>query len=379
MVAGEVPESRTWIDLASAFVDVKWPHASARHSKGLAEGLVTATVSMYTSLSPAQCHRRTSCHAQNNIAPEGCFLSRQIISHPDPDPEAFMTDFANRLSTSGYYSSNLYAAACRTRSGLPPSNRSSPRWSTSATTSPSRTGSRPSPPHGRSCTASRTTPSPISAGRRTTRGPRRDPLRRALPHVRQRPRDVATHGRVRPRGRNPPLAHPNSAQIVDATNANRRKLDPGAAGVGDLTARVSPRSCHPSSLRIGMPRWPPRAQKRAGRPRMTPTPREQCERPRVDEITGREARQCRGGPAPHTPSARKGRGRVWRSCSARSGGSEPPRHGGGTLMNPATGLRAAPPSQPAAARAPPWRPVAGARAPRRAVRTDGPRLPASPG
>ncbi|GAB3062531.1 tyrosine-type recombinase/integrase [Intrasporangium mesophilum] len=48
------PDSRDWVDLASAFVDVKWPHASARHRKGIAEGLTTATLSMYPTLTPAQ-------------------------------------------------------------------------------------------------------------------------------------------------------------------------------------------------------------------------------------------------------------------------------------------------------------------------------------
>ena len=43
---------RVWLDHAAAFMDVKWPHASPRHRKGLAEGLVTATVAMHPELSP---------------------------------------------------------------------------------------------------------------------------------------------------------------------------------------------------------------------------------------------------------------------------------------------------------------------------------------
>jgi integrase len=36
-------EDTKWLEHAMAFVDMKWPHASPRHRKGLAEGLVTAT------------------------------------------------------------------------------------------------------------------------------------------------------------------------------------------------------------------------------------------------------------------------------------------------------------------------------------------------
>lgn len=48
------PQERrsAWLDHAAAFMDVKWPHASPRHRKGLAEGLVTATVAMHPELSP---------------------------------------------------------------------------------------------------------------------------------------------------------------------------------------------------------------------------------------------------------------------------------------------------------------------------------------
>ena len=42
-VLDKLPEL-SWMDHAMAFVDVKWPHASPRHRKGIAEGLTTATV-----------------------------------------------------------------------------------------------------------------------------------------------------------------------------------------------------------------------------------------------------------------------------------------------------------------------------------------------
>ena len=38
--------SRTWYDHACAFVDMKWPHASARHRKSIAEALATVTPSL---------------------------------------------------------------------------------------------------------------------------------------------------------------------------------------------------------------------------------------------------------------------------------------------------------------------------------------------
>jgi pimeloyl-ACP methyl ester carboxylesterase len=48
---------------------------------------------------------------EGNLAPEDCFLSRQIISHPHGDPDTFLADFAERAWNSGHYASTLYAAA----------------------------------------------------------------------------------------------------------------------------------------------------------------------------------------------------------------------------------------------------------------------------
>lgn len=42
----------SWVAHAMAFVDMKWPHASPRHRKGIAEGLVTATVAALPPESP---------------------------------------------------------------------------------------------------------------------------------------------------------------------------------------------------------------------------------------------------------------------------------------------------------------------------------------
>lgn len=48
---------------------------------------------------------------EGNVAPEDCFLSRQIINHPQPDPEDFFRDFQDRVWHSPYYSGSLYAAS----------------------------------------------------------------------------------------------------------------------------------------------------------------------------------------------------------------------------------------------------------------------------
>jgi pimeloyl-ACP methyl ester carboxylesterase len=48
---------------------------------------------------------------EGNLAPEDCFLSRQIITHAHDEPEQFLTRFAERIGTSRYYASSLYAAA----------------------------------------------------------------------------------------------------------------------------------------------------------------------------------------------------------------------------------------------------------------------------
>lgn len=50
---------------------------------------------------------------EGNVAPEDCFLSRQIASHPAEDAETFFDDFIERTWHSPYYSSPLYAASLR--------------------------------------------------------------------------------------------------------------------------------------------------------------------------------------------------------------------------------------------------------------------------
>ena len=48
---------------------------------------------------------------EGNLAPEDCFLSRQIVEHDAEDANAFMQGFIARVSRRPEYSSRLYAAA----------------------------------------------------------------------------------------------------------------------------------------------------------------------------------------------------------------------------------------------------------------------------
>lgn len=50
---------------------------------------------------------------EGNIAPEDCFLSRQIVDYPADDPEAFFTAFIERTRQAPAYASALYAASLR--------------------------------------------------------------------------------------------------------------------------------------------------------------------------------------------------------------------------------------------------------------------------
>ncbi|RSM74319.1 alpha/beta hydrolase [Actinoplanes sp. ATCC 53533] len=48
---------------------------------------------------------------EGNLAPEDCFLSRQIITHAHDEPAEFLARFAGRVAGSRYYASSLYAAS----------------------------------------------------------------------------------------------------------------------------------------------------------------------------------------------------------------------------------------------------------------------------
>ena len=50
---------------------------------------------------------------EGNVAPEDCFLSRQIVEHADPNPDAFFDRFIARTHASRAYASALYASSLR--------------------------------------------------------------------------------------------------------------------------------------------------------------------------------------------------------------------------------------------------------------------------
>lgn len=50
---------------------------------------------------------------EGNIAPEDCFLSRQIVDYPADDPEAFFAAFIERTRQAPAYASALYSASLR--------------------------------------------------------------------------------------------------------------------------------------------------------------------------------------------------------------------------------------------------------------------------
>ncbi|KAL4908064.1 hypothetical protein BDW74DRAFT_175847 [Aspergillus multicolor] len=52
---------------------------------------------------------------KGNLAPEDCFLSRQIFNFPSDDPEAFLDDFIARTRETKSFASPLYASTLRAR------------------------------------------------------------------------------------------------------------------------------------------------------------------------------------------------------------------------------------------------------------------------
>ncbi|MFE7394525.1 alpha/beta fold hydrolase [Streptomyces sp. NPDC057582] len=48
---------------------------------------------------------------EGNVAPEDCFLSRQIVTHAHDNPDEFLTRFAERVGDSRFYGGALYASS----------------------------------------------------------------------------------------------------------------------------------------------------------------------------------------------------------------------------------------------------------------------------
>jgi len=62
-------------------------------------------------LAHRQAHRVLSfTNIKGNLAPEDCFLSRQIVLHPSNDPKVFFAAFIDRTRASPFYSNAIYAS-----------------------------------------------------------------------------------------------------------------------------------------------------------------------------------------------------------------------------------------------------------------------------
>ncbi len=78
--------------------------------------LVGHSMGGLTSLMLADAHPKrvlSFCNIEGNIAPEDCFLSRQIVEHADPDPARFMEAFIDRARQAPAYASALFSASLR--------------------------------------------------------------------------------------------------------------------------------------------------------------------------------------------------------------------------------------------------------------------------
>ncbi|KAL6365476.1 hypothetical protein LRP88_01470 [Fusarium phalaenopsidis] len=58
---------------------------------------------------------RSFINIKGNLAPEDCFLSRQILDYPADEPEMFVDQFITRTRQSPLYGNGLYASAFRGR------------------------------------------------------------------------------------------------------------------------------------------------------------------------------------------------------------------------------------------------------------------------
>jgi len=59
---------------------------------------------------------RSFVNIKGNLAPEDCFLSRQIFDYPASDDEVFFRDFIERTAQAPFYGSAMYALSLRLKS-----------------------------------------------------------------------------------------------------------------------------------------------------------------------------------------------------------------------------------------------------------------------
>ena len=95
---------------------VKTALAMLEHAKIDKFHLVGHSMGGLTALMLAHTHPErvlSFTNIEGNIAPEDCFLSRQIVEHANSNPEVFLDEFIQRTSQLPAYASALYAASLR--------------------------------------------------------------------------------------------------------------------------------------------------------------------------------------------------------------------------------------------------------------------------
>lgn len=95
------------VDTALAMVDA----AGLRQFHLVGHSMGGLTALMLADRAPQRVLSFTSI--EGNIAPEDCFLSRQIDTHPHADAARFLDDFIARTGASASYASALYATSLR--------------------------------------------------------------------------------------------------------------------------------------------------------------------------------------------------------------------------------------------------------------------------
>lgn len=81
--------------------------------------LVGHSMGALTALELSHKHARrvlSFTNIKGNLAPEDCFLSRQIFDYPASDDAAFFSDFIDRTSRAPFYGSAMYATSLRLKS-----------------------------------------------------------------------------------------------------------------------------------------------------------------------------------------------------------------------------------------------------------------------
>jgi pimeloyl-ACP methyl ester carboxylesterase len=95
------------VETAQAMLD----HAGMRRFHLVGHSMGGLTALMLAHREPARVLSFTDI--EGNVAPEDCFLSRQILTHPPDDDDGFLDSFTGRVRRAGSSSSALFAASLR--------------------------------------------------------------------------------------------------------------------------------------------------------------------------------------------------------------------------------------------------------------------------